>query len=78
MDFIVWCGLFKIGHPIIDEQHQNIFSIVNTFHNKMQRKEKQLLIQDTLNSLIKYVEFHFDEEEKIMQKKTTPAYTKIL
>ncbi len=24
MDFMVWCDLFKIGHPIIDEQHQKL------------------------------------------------------
>jgi hemerythrin len=72
MDFIVWCDLFKIGHPIIDEQHQKLIKIVNRFHNEMQKKEKDLLIPDTLNNLIKYVEFHFDEEIKIFQKKDYP------
>ena len=72
MDFIVWCGLFKIVHPIIDEQHQKLVKIVNKFHNEMQKREKGILIPDTLNSLIKYAELHFDEEEKILQKKNFP------
>ena len=72
MDFIVWCDLFKIGHPIIDEQHQKLIKIANKFHNEMQSKEKDLLIPDTLNKLIKYAELHFDEEEDILKKKGYP------
>ena len=72
MDFIVWCDLFKIGHPIIDEQHQKLFRIVNRFHKEMQKREKKILIPDTLNKLIKYTELHFDEEENIIQKKGYP------
>ena len=72
MDFIIWCDLFKIGHPIIDEQHQKLIQIVNKFHKEMQRTEKEKIIPDTLNKLIKYVELHFDEEENILHKKGYP------
>jgi hemerythrin len=74
MDFILWCDLFKIGHPIIDEQHQKLFKIANKFHSDLQKREKELLISDTLNNLVKYVEFHFDEEIKIFQKKDYPDF----
>ena len=72
MDFIVWCDLFKIGHPIIDEQHQELVKIVNKFHNEMQKRERGMLIPDILNCLIRYAELHFDEEEKILQKENFP------
>lgn len=72
MNYITWCGLFKIGHPIIDEQHQELIKIANKFHKEMQVKDNTLLVPDTLNNLIKYVEFHFDEEENILQKKGYP------
>ena len=68
MEFIRWCGLLVIGHPVIDEQHQKLFSIINEFHNQLETGESKHLAVDTLNRLIKFAQKHFAAEEAISKQ----------
>jgi hemerythrin len=68
MEFIRWCGLLVIGHPVIDEQHQKLFSIINEFHNQLETRESKHLAVDTLNRLIKFAQKHFAAEEAISKQ----------
>jgi hemerythrin len=68
MEFIRWCGLLVIGHPVIDEQHQELFSIINEFHHQLATGKSSHLAVDTLNRLIKFAQKHFADEEVISKQ----------
>ncbi|MBC8414060.1 MAG: hemerythrin family protein [Nitrospira sp.] len=74
MAYVVWSEMFSTGIPYIDNQHQKLFSITNDFHSALRDQGSDELIFRTLNSLIKYAEEHFQDEEFIMSKskKITP------
>jgi hemerythrin len=73
MKFIEWCGLLEIGHFQIDEQHQKLFDIANRFHDQIGKNKDQTLVVETLNQLVQYAQFHFAEEERLLQKLNFPA-----
>ncbi len=70
MAFIDWVNLdLDTGHPIIDEQHQKIIEIVNGLYNDFLRIEDNssaLNFKNTFYATREYIDFHFEEEEKIM------------
>ncbi len=68
MKFIEWCGLLVIGHPVIDEQHQELFSIINEFHDQLKKGEPSHVAVNTLNRLINFTQKHFADEEKISRE----------
>jgi hemerythrin len=65
MKFIEWCGLLQIGHPVIDEQHQTLFKIINQFHQDLEDNKTGKTAVNTLNKLISFAQKHFTDEEKI-------------
>jgi len=65
MKFIEWCELFVIGHPLIDEQHQDLFNIINQFHYELSTNHTKKIAVSTLNNLIQFAQKHFTDEEKI-------------
>ena len=67
MTFVQWCELFVIGHQIIDEQHRELFNIINKFHDEFSAGFAEHLADDTLNQLIGYVQKHFADEEEIAE-----------
>ena len=68
MKFIRWCGLFAIGHPTIDTQHQELFEIINHFQEELTKGASNHLSIEILNELIKYAQKHFSDEEKISRE----------
>ena len=68
MKFIEWCGLLEIGHPTIDAQHQELFSIINTFHDQLAAGQPSHLSVQTLNRLIAFSQKHFADEEVISER----------
>ena len=51
MNFVNWCGLFNIGHAVIDEQHQELTKLVNKFHKEMQKTKRDQLMPDVEKTL---------------------------
>ena len=68
MKFIEWCELLVIGHPLIDEQHQELFNIINQFHDDLSNKRSKKQALYTLTSLIQFAQKHFADEEKISRE----------
>ena len=66
---IVWEESFKVGHPMIDSQHKRLFEIADELYGLIlappeKRKSDTILV---LQDCVKYVNFHFGCEEKIMR-----------
>ncbi len=72
MKFIEWCELLVIGHPLIDDQHQELFNIINQFNDEISNKQSKKLAVCTLNNLIQFAQKHFTDEEKISKEFNFP------
>ncbi len=65
---IEWDETFSVGNNNIDEQHQKLISIINDFQKKIvANPEKEVeILQETLDHLFDYVQYHFDLEEDLL------------
>lgn len=65
---MMWKEKYKIGVPLIDQQHEELFKRVSKFIQIVQNKdaswdERLEGIKDTMAFMQEYVVFHFDDEE---------------
>ena len=66
---IQWNNQFLIGNDIIDDQHQTLFKIAqksNYITDITNIDEQEELLKDILHELYEYVEYHFSQEEALM------------
>ena len=60
-----WSEAYMFGIPIIDQQHEKLFTI---FDEIIKNKDsKKIEIESLLEDLEQYVTFHFKEEEKLLK-----------
>ncbi len=66
--FLVWSGVFAIGHKAIDAEHRLLVDAINEIHAAEHAGQTldQLIAQ--LNDLLAATERHFDRENSVMQK----------
>lgn len=69
MAIVNWDGSLAMGIESIDIQHEELFRVINSMYDKMQREgmEKHALVEG-LDSLRSYVKYHFRTEEKLMEE----------
>jgi hemerythrin-like metal-binding protein len=59
---IEWLPEYSIGNKVIDEQHKELFSLINDFF----KNDKQESVKKIFNKLAKYIEIHFKAEEALL------------
>lgn len=70
-----WFEQYKIGVPLIDADHLNLFMEVAHFNEHLQSGMSAEDLGKALNFLDKYVGAHFAREEMLMREKAYPYYT---
>lgn len=70
-----WFEKYKIGVPLIDADHLNLFMEVAHFNEHLQSGMSAEDLGKSLNFLDKYVGAHFAREEMLMREKSYPYYT---
>jgi len=69
---MMWKEKYKIGIPLIDEQHKELFDRVEKFLTALRKdrdwQEKLPEIKKTLSFMQNYVVVHFDAEEAYQKK----------
>jgi hemerythrin len=70
-----WFEQYKIGVPLIDADHLNLFKEVARFNEHLQSGMSAEELGKSLNFLDKYVGAHFAREEMLMREKAYPYYT---
>ncbi|MDP3007757.1 MAG: bacteriohemerythrin [Methylococcales bacterium] len=70
-----WFEQYKIGVPLIDADHLNLFREVARFNEHLQSGMSAEDLGKSLNFLDKYVGAHFAREEMLMREKAYPYYT---
>ncbi|MBO4320499.1 MAG: hemerythrin family protein [Treponema sp.] len=68
--YIKWDPKFKIGIPVIDEQHEHLVNLCNDFYQSLLQNQDsgryRALIKETLEKCLNYAATHFKEEERLM------------
>lgn len=69
---IAWGEQYRINHPLIDEQHRNLFAQVNKFVREIRTVKTGVQVERLSSFLRSYVDEHFETEERCMREKRYP------
>ncbi|MDZ7617921.1 MAG: hemerythrin family protein [Patescibacteria group bacterium] len=67
-----WNDSYRIGYPLIDEQHQGLFRSINEFSEKLETDDCHAEAGSVLRLLVGYVNRHFSDEEAFMEDAEVP------
>lgn len=65
MSFIEWGEKYEIGVEEVDKQHQQLFEIINDFHEAMRTGSGKEEVGRTIEELENYVNYHFSSEREL-------------
>jgi hemerythrin-like metal-binding protein len=67
MAFVEWSDeKYAIGVEQVDDQHRQLFGLLNDLHDAMQEGKGRDVVGETLAELEEYTYYHFDSEEEFM------------
>jgi hemerythrin len=73
MEQLEWTDKFSVQIARMDEQHRQIFELLNRFRN-VSAGESDKLAAAALTELFDYAEFHLRREELILRVRSYPGY----
>jgi hemerythrin len=71
---ISWSDKFSIGVEMIDEQHKQLFNLINELNSNISGNSSKQIIASSLDALISYTGYHFREEEDYMFNVSYPRF----
>ncbi|MDR2072351.1 MAG: bacteriohemerythrin [Spirochaetaceae bacterium] len=76
-NLIEWSDRYRIGIPLIDEQHKKLIDMTNTLYTGCLEgdKEARIYFLKTIHEAVDYVRFHFSTEEKLLERIKYPDLT---
>lgn len=63
---IHWNETFSVGDDMLDKHHQHMARLINQVGGMESEDAHSEPLVDVLSSLVKYVEYHFEHEERLM------------
>ena len=67
MNLIQWHDSFSVGVQLIDNQHQQLFALVNDLIMAINQNQEDAILEDLLHSVFAYTEMHFKAEEELFK-----------
>jgi hemerythrin len=74
--FVEWDDNYSIGIPLVDNQHKGLVNITNKLFKGCLRGDEaaRLYFLKTIHEAVDYAKYHFNTEEKIMERVNYPNY----
>ncbi len=72
MEEFKWLSYYSVGNSTIDNQHKKLISLINTLFSFIGKNVEKEKIQAVIDELIKYTVYHFEDEEKYLEKFNYP------
>jgi hemerythrin len=66
--FFEWSSEFSVNNHDIDEQHQELISILNRLFLAVAERQGHAVTLSVLDSLLNYTQNHFAYEERVLQE----------
>ena len=76
MGYFDWNDKYLTGIGLFDDQHQQLFALVNAFHQAMKEGKARKQVEQMLGELVQYAATHFTHEEQQMLRYHYPEYDK--
>jgi len=73
MPCIEWTEKFELGISQLDEHHRHLVDILNNIYDCYQDENHETVLENVLEELLKYTQYHFSAEEQLMQDTNYPA-----
>ncbi|NLO90585.1 MAG: hemerythrin family protein [Elusimicrobia bacterium] len=73
MPLIVWDQSLSVGVEVFDGHHKKLVDLINTLNDAMGQGKGRDVVGATLDELVRYTQYHFSEEEKLMAAKAYPS-----
>jgi hemerythrin len=74
MQIAHWSDEYETGFPTIDQQHQQMFTLVNHLQEAMVRQVDATILKQLLQQLLNDTIAHFTLEEDLMKEHDYPFY----
>ncbi len=69
-----WDARYSVHVKLIDQQHQQLFSLINQVVDAVQNLRCAQAVDEILPRLVDYTHYHFEEEESRMHELDYPEY----
>lgn len=69
---MLWKSEYALGVEPIDSQHKELFRRLERLSGAVRQGEAQGRLRETMNFLSAYVDWHFDDEQKLMDRSDYP------
>ena len=67
-----WDSTYSVKVKRFDDDHQELFRIINQLYDGMMARRGQAVLEGVLNDLLRYSEKHFAAEEQVMRSAGYP------
>jgi hemerythrin len=74
MALFTWNSSYSVGVATIDQQHQQLMTLINELNEAMLQGKGRQMVGDILGKLIRYTGTHFADEEKLLMDHDYPEY----
>jgi hemerythrin-like metal-binding protein len=75
MSLMTWTSAMSVGVPELDEDHRVLIRIINQLAESEKNRNHAGILRQSLYSLLRYVEFHFAREERVLAACDFPGMT---
>jgi hemerythrin len=72
MSQFTWDSTYSVKVRRFDDDHQELFRIINSLYDAMMARRGQEVLQGVLKELLRYTEKHFSGEESVMRSAGYP------
>ena len=69
---IQWNDRYSVNIPEIDEQHKQLFALIDKLSEAMKKGQSKDILGEILNGLVQYAGQHFATEEKLFAQHNYP------
>jgi hemerythrin-like metal-binding protein len=73
MPVVTWDEKYSVRVPEIDAQHKRLFDLIDGLSEAITDKKTPEGMKKILNGLVQYTEFHFQYEERLMERFRYPG-----
>jgi hemerythrin len=76
-NLVTWSATYSVGIKIIDDQHKELFNLVNEMYNHVSNDDEEAeraYFQSVVKQVLGYVKTHFATEETIMKRTKFQGY----
>jgi hemerythrin len=72
MPLVTWDASYSVNVSKCDEDHKELFSILNKMHDAMKSGKGRDVIQSVVQELADYTKYHFSQEELLLGSTNYP------